>query len=137
MNGSSWVTTSISRARSLPTLRLRRDVALDLRVAAAEGDEHGEGQQLAGRQVDAGAGVVVAEAVGRQVALDVLLVGRGGGVEPLDALVADDLLLHREPFSARVSGVVVDWPGSGSSTPRSVSTSLVACRKSKTLAMPT
>ena len=41
------------------------------------------------------------------------------------------------PFSARFSGVVVDWPGSGSSTPRSVSTSLVACRKSKTLAMPT
>src|SRR6185503_10389370 len=41
------------------------------------------------------------------------------------------------PFSARVSGVVVAWPSSGSEMPRSVRTSLVACRKSNTLPMPT
>ncbi|MFB9890788.1 hypothetical protein ACFFOQ_13320 [Planobispora takensis] len=36
------------------------------------------------------------------------------------------------PRSWRVSGLVVDWPGSGSWTPRPVRTSLVTCRKSKT-----
>jgi hypothetical protein len=41
------------------------------------------------------------------------------------------------PLSARLSGVVVDWPGKGNATPRSVSTSFVAWMKSKTLAMPT
>ena len=55
MNGSSWVTTATAWAG-----RCRRevggDVALDLRFAAAQCDEHGEGQQFAGRQVEAGAG---------------------------------------------------------------------------------
>ena len=88
-------------------------------------------------QVDAGAGEVVAEAVGRQIALDVLLVGGCGGVDGVDPVAADDLLLHRQAPFRRVSGVVVDWPGSGNSTPRSVRTSLVAWRKSNTLAMPT
>jgi hypothetical protein len=60
-----------------------------------------------------------------------------GGIEFLDDGAADDLLLDPMPFSARFSGVVVDCPGRGSSTPRSVSTSLVAWMKSKTLAIPT
>ena len=72
------------------------DVALDLRLAPAERDEHGEGEQLAGLHVEAGAGEVVTEAVGRQVLLDVLLVGRSVGVQGVDGVRADDLLLHRE-----------------------------------------
>jgi hypothetical protein len=43
--------------------------------------------------------------------LDVLLVGRGVGVERVDGVGADDLLRTARPFSARVCGVVVDWPG--------------------------
>ena len=43
----------------------------------------------------------------------------------------------RKNHDELVSGLVVDCPGSGSSTPRSVSTSLVTCRKSNILAMPT
>ena len=43
-----------------------------LGVAAAEGGEHGAGEQLAGWHVDSGAGQVVTEAVAGQVALQVL-----------------------------------------------------------------
>lgn len=50
---------------------------LNLRLAATERDEHAKGEKLARGHVDAGACVVVAEAVGRQVMLDVhLIVGR-------------------------------------------------------------
>jgi hypothetical protein len=108
-----------------------------LGFAATEGGEHGEGEQFPGGHVDAAAGEVVAEAVGGQEPLDVLLVGGRVGIERVDPVGADDLLLPARPCSYRVCGVVVDWPGSGSSTPRSVSTSLVACRKSNTRAMPT
>src|SRR3954468_2650547 len=69
----------------------RRDL-----VGAAERDQHGEGEQLAGSDVDAGTGVVVAEAVGRQESLDVLLVGGRVGVHRVDDLGPDDLLLHRQ-----------------------------------------
>ncbi len=41
------------------------------------------------------------------------------------------------PRSNRVSGVVVDCPGSGSSMPLLRSTSFVMWRKSNTLAIPT
>jgi len=46
-------------------------------------------------------------------------------------------LCSASPRPYRVSGVVVDWPSSGSATPRAVSSSLVAWMKSRTLAMPT
>jgi len=63
---------SVTACRSLPTLRLA--LTWPRGVAAAEGSEHGQRQQLAGQDVDAAAGEVVAEAVGRQHALYVLLV---------------------------------------------------------------
>jgi hypothetical protein len=107
-------------------------MALDLRVAAAERHQHAEGEQLARRHVDATSGEVVAEAVGRQIALDVLLIGGRGGVELLDNITPDDLLLNRQALLGASLG-----PGRGNATSRSVSTSFVAWMKSKTLAMPT
>lgn len=86
------------------------DVSADLAVGTAEADEQGEGDQLTGRDVQPGAGVVVAEAVRRQEPRDVLGVGRSVRVQGRDPLRSDDLLLD--------------------GTPRSVSTSFVACRKS-------
>lgn len=67
------------------------DMALHLRVAATESNEHGEGDQLAGGQINPGPGGVITEAVGGPVTLnaccveEVVLVvgswwwGRGGG----------------------------------------------------------
>src|SRR6476646_3477527 len=49
------------------------DVSADLRVGAAKGDEHREGEQLAHLQVDAVATDGVAEAVGGEVSLEVHL----------------------------------------------------------------
>ena len=72
-------------------------MSFDLGVAATERGEHGEGEQFAGGHVDAGAGQVVAEAVGRQVTLQMLLVIGRGGVHGVDPLAADDLLLHGQP----------------------------------------
>jgi hypothetical protein len=72
-------------------------VSFDLGVAAAEGGEHGEGKQFASRHVDAGAGQVVAEAVGGQVALQMLLIVRCGVIHGVDPFTADDLLLHGQP----------------------------------------
>ena len=69
-------------------------MALDLRFAAAERDEHREGEQLARAEVEAGAGEVVAEAVGRQESLNVLLVVWRRRVELRDGVLADDLRLH-------------------------------------------
>ena len=71
-------------------------MAGQLRLAATEGSEHGKGEQFTGGDVQAGAGEVVAEAVGRQPALGVLFVLWSGSVEGLDPVRADDLLLHRE-----------------------------------------
>src|SRR3954466_13467733 len=62
---------------AVPHPEVGPDVGLHLRVAAAERDEHAEGEKLASRDVNAGAGQVVAEAVGGQQPLDVLLVGGG------------------------------------------------------------
>ena len=112
-------------------------MSLDLGLAPAEGNQHGEGEQFARGDVDTGTGEVVSEAVGRQIALDVLFVLRGAGVKRVNPFRADDLLLDGEALRRAGLWVVVDWPGSGSSTPRSARTSLVACRKSNTLAMPT
>jgi hypothetical protein len=80
---------------------------------------------------------VVAEAVGRQEPLDVLLVGRRIGVEGVDPVGADDLPLYREAALVAGLGLGRRLAGQRSSMPRSVSTSLVTCRKSNTLAMPT
>src|ERR1019366_4261110 len=67
-------------------------MALDLRLASPERDKHAEGEQLACLHVDSGARVVVAEAVGRHVALDVQLVFGRRSVEFLNDIAADDLL---------------------------------------------
>mgnify|MGYP001794802469 CR=1 FL=1 len=41
------------------------DVSADLGIAAAMGDQHREGDELSGRQVEPAPGVVVTETVGR------------------------------------------------------------------------
>ena len=79
-------------------MEIRGDMALHLRVASAERDQHAQGNELACRDVDAGAGEMVAEAVGRYKALDVLLIGGRGGVKLLDDLIADDVLLDLYSF---------------------------------------
>lgn len=84
MNGMSWVSTASSRVRSLPTVRVGGRMSSEPGFAAAEHGEHGEGQQLAGRHVEAMAADVVAEAVGGQEPLQVLLVVGGVGVEGVD-----------------------------------------------------
>jgi hypothetical protein len=81
-------------------------------------------------------GVVVAETVRREQVLEVRLVRRRGRVHLVNALGADDLLLYGEAIVLTRLGAVVDWPSRGSSTPRSVRTSLVVWRKSNTFAMP-
>jgi hypothetical protein len=70
-------------------------VAPDLRVAPAEGGEHGEGDQLPHRDTDPIAGEVVAEAVRGQEPLEVQLVLGRRRVHALHPVRADDLLLHR------------------------------------------
>src|SRR5580658_3229034 len=75
-------------------IEVGRDVPCDLGVASAESGQHREGEQLAGRQVDPGAGVVVAEAVGGQEPLDVELVLRRRGVHALGPVRPGDLLAH-------------------------------------------
>ena len=100
--------TASSTAQSLPTLQFGGDVPSNLRVASAEGDEHGEGQRLPRLQVDAGAGVMVAEAVGGEQAPEVRFIIGRSGVHLLDAPCADDLVLHGEALLfARVSGPTV------------------------------
>ena len=69
----------------------------DLWLAAAECDEHREREKLTGRNVQAGSGVVVAEAIGGQVALEVDFVLGRRGIHPVDDGIADDFLLKREP----------------------------------------
>ena len=64
----------------------------------------------------------------------------GGGAEAKKSSTVSRPNICRSsarPVSARSAGVVVDWPGSGSATPRSVSTSLVAWMKSSARGMPT
>ena len=86
--------TPISSLPVVADVEVGRHVPLDLGVASAEGREHGEGEQLAGRHVDPGAGVVVAEAVGGQELLEVQLVIGRRRVHALDPVRPDDLLLH-------------------------------------------
>jgi hypothetical protein len=54
--------------------------ALHLRLASTERDKHAEGEQFACGHVDARATVMITEAVGREMALDVLLVSGSRGV---------------------------------------------------------
>ena len=118
------------RRAGVADVEVAGDVAADLGVGPAEGGEHGEGEQFPGGQVDAAAGDGVAEAVAGQVALEVLARRRGVGVHRRrPVLAADDPLLHlagRVPAGS--PGVLVAWPGSGSSTPAAVRMSLTACR---------
>jgi len=72
-------------------------VAPDLRVAPAEGGEHGEGDQLPHRDTDPIAGEVVAEAVRGQEPLEVQLILGRRRVHALHPVRAGDLLLHRPP----------------------------------------
>jgi len=74
-------------------MEIRGDMALHLRVTSAERDKHAQGNELACRNVDDGAGEIVTEAVSRLKTLDVLLIGGRGGVKLLDDLIADDVLL--------------------------------------------
>ena len=46
-------------------MQIRGDMALHLWVASAQRDQHAQGKKLTCRDVDAGAGEMVAEAVGR------------------------------------------------------------------------
>jgi hypothetical protein len=57
-------------------------------------------------------------------------------VHALHPVRAGDPLLHARPRPERVSGVVVACPASGSRTPRSLRTSLVAWMKSMALPIP-
>src|ERR1035441_10231426 len=97
MNGNSCVIMPSSTPRSLPTLRLAATWPLAC-GSHPQRDQHREGEQLTGLDVDAGAGVVVPEAVGRQQPLAVHLVLRRRGVHLIDPLVAHDLLLDGQPF---------------------------------------
>src|ERR1035438_1751686 len=74
------------------------DMAFDLRFASTERDEHTEGEQLACRQVDTGARVVIAKAVCRQIVLDVHLAFGRGCVKLLDNIAADNPLFDRKPL---------------------------------------
>ena len=114
-------------------------MTLGLGLAPAERDEHREREQLAGPDVDAGAGVVVAEAVRRQVAAGMCISSSArGGIHLIDALVADDLLLDGQALLRRGSRAS-SWTAlrAAAATPRSANTSLVAWMKSNALAMPT
>jgi aldo/keto reductase family protein len=55
------------RSSVVADVEIGRDVPFDLWLAAAECDEHREREKLTGRNVQAGSGVVVAEAIGGQV----------------------------------------------------------------------
>jgi hypothetical protein len=66
----------------------------------------------------AGAREMVAETVGRHEVLDDAARPRGGLVQPIDRLAPKTSDWAGRPRSARVADVVVDWPASGSSTPR-------------------
>jgi hypothetical protein len=66
----------------------------DLRITPAERHQHAEGKQLARWDIDAAAAQVVAEAVGRQQALDVLLVLWRRRMQSLDSRLPDGLLLN-------------------------------------------
>jgi hypothetical protein len=70
-------------------------VAPDLRVAPAQGSEHGEGDQFPHRDTDPVAGEVVAEAVRGQEPLEVQFVLGRRRVHALHPVRAGDLLLHR------------------------------------------
>ncbi|MFZ2048394.1 MAG: hypothetical protein WAV12_30710 [Trebonia sp.] len=72
-------------------------MAPDLRVAPAQGGEHGERDQLPHLDTDPVAGEVVAEAVGRQEPLEVQLVLGRRRVHALHPVRAGDPLLHRPP----------------------------------------
>jgi hypothetical protein len=85
-------------------IEVRGDMALDLRFASTERDEHAEGEKLTGGYLDADARVLVAEALGRKVALDVQLIVGRGGVEVLDDIAPDDLLLDRNALFLAVLG---------------------------------
>jgi hypothetical protein len=85
-------------AAAVADVEVGGDVAADLRVGATECDKVGEGEQLAGLDVDAAAGVVVAEAVRRKQLMEVPLVLRCGRVHAINGLGADDLPFHRQPF---------------------------------------
>ena len=96
-----------------------------LSVGPAQGDEHREREQLAHLQVDAAAPDGVAEAVGGQVALRKCT--SSAGVSVRRAATASSPIMRpctALPCSRRVCGVDADCPGSGSSTPASVRTSI-------------
>ena len=79
-------------------------MALDLRLAAAQRDEHREGQQLALPRIEPRAGLVVAEAVGREGALQGEQVGGRSFIHAVDGL-AEERLLEGEPlFEPLVTG---------------------------------
>ena len=88
-------------------------MAPHLRFASTERDKHAEGEQLACGHVDAGASVMITEAVGREIALDVLLIGGSRGIKLLHGIATDKLLLNRESFLRAVlrrgRGLVRQW----------------------------
>lgn len=73
-------------------------MSLDLGLTPAQRDEHGERQELPGLKADAGARVVVPEAVGGQKVLEVQLVVGRAGVHLIHDVGAHDLLLDCETF---------------------------------------
>lgn len=88
---------NVDELRSIvPNPEIGRDVSLHLRFASAERNQHAEGQQLSRRDVETAARQVVAETVGREHPLDVLLISRRAGVELGDDFIADDQFLDRQ-----------------------------------------
>jgi hypothetical protein len=79
-------------------------VAPDLRVAPAEGGEHGEGDQLPHRDTDPIAGEVVAEAVRGQEPLEVQLILGRRRVHVLHPVRAGDPLLQRPALTRACVG---------------------------------
>ena len=93
-------------------------MTLQLRLASAERQDDGERQKLSQPEIKPCPCVVIAETIRRQESLDMdLSVGR---------VLVQAVDYAPEDFSNCVSGVVVDWPSSGSSTPRLLRISFVA-----------
>jgi predicted transposase YbfD/YdcC len=78
-------------------VHVRSHVRLHLWVAAAKCGEHAQNEKLSRWKIEAGAGHVVAEAVGRQKSRHMPLVGRCGGVITVDGVRSNNPLLYVEP----------------------------------------
>ena len=137
MNGSNWVATAIRMPRSLPMLRFAATWSL---ACGSQPPSETSIEKVSNSRVLMSIPVRVRWSPKQLADNSRWMCLSSSDAEACICSTRSSPTIcfcKTRPFWARVSGMVVDWPSSGSLMSCSVRTSLVVWMKSNTLPMPT